>query len=136
MPNSRLLSISVTAAMPSSAPSCKSYDEHDATFIAYLKINGLCKQKPYQICQAEVLRFEDDHSENINHAVTDFLEISGAVYNTFRYNTNADNPMLKYDVNDINTFFANFYDQGSESFKSDQIETQISLKAKPATDKK
>ena len=127
MQSVRHLSVFVTAvAVLSSVLSCKSYDEQDVTIIAYLKVNDLIEQKLSQTCEAEISQFEDDYSKHINLTSLGLLGVTDVFYQTFGYNANADDPILKYDVNAINTFFANFYDEETESFKSDQIEAQIS----------
>lgn len=113
-------------AVLSSVLSCKSYDEQDVTIIAYLKVNDLIEQKLSQTCEAEISQFDDDYSEHVNLMSADFWGITDVFYDTFGYNAHANDPMLKYEANAINTFFANFYDEETKSFRMDKIEAQIS----------
>lgn len=127
MQSVRHLSVFVTVVtVLSSVLSCKSYDEQDVTIIAYLKANDLIEQKLSQTCEAEISQFDDDYSEHVNLMSADFFGITDVFYDTFGYNARANDPMLKYEANAINTFFANFYDEETESFRTDKLEAQIS----------
>lgn len=127
MQSVRHLSVFVTAvAVLSSVLSCKSYDEQDVTIIAYLKVNDLIEQKLSQTCEAEISQFDDYYSEHVNLMSADFWGITDVFYDTFGYNARANDPMLKYEANAINTFFANFYEEETESFRTDKLEAQIS----------
>lgn len=127
MQSVRHLSVFVTAvAVLSSVLSCKSYDEQDVTIIAYLKVNDLIEQKLSQTCEAEISQFDNDYSEHVNLMSADFWGITDVFYDNFGYNAHANDPMLKYEANAINTFFANFYEEETESFRTDKLEAQIS----------
>lgn len=127
MQSVRHLSVFVTVVtVLSSVLSCESYDEQDVTIIAYLKVNDLIEQKLSQTCEAEISQFDNDYSEHVNLMSADFWGITDVFYDNFGYNAHANDPMLKYEANAINTFFANFYDEGTESFRTDKLEAQIS----------
>lgn len=100
--------------------SCSSYDEDDATIIAYLKVNDLLESKLSKTCNDRIASFEKAAEEHDNLAAAQYLNQllgwdPGISHDDFSYNEDA-----------IDSFYKKYYDKNTKTYNMEALEADIS----------